>query len=542
MTSTQAHLHKILSLYVHLLGDMGAEVITPGKPKIGWRKYSKYFCDSLVLWCLVGESGDADKGKCIGAIKDAFQVLNLTYKDVKVLGQGAIWDDNKDLPQTGIKAFKREHPGEAPRYLSVKVTLRDLPFVDVLSLLPSILDNLKESHIYLHDMDIASDCHYVTTRRILQDYLKSIDPDVDIKDDRRKVGDHCLSWYSATHKDQTIRCKVYNKFVQLLESAEVRLSLGSRMEDLVAHPDKAFTSRLLDAKDKGLSRLELSFYGYKIYKYKYYVQVMDATRSLLKDCQTYKVPYESYWKSMVSKIPAMVVVYIPKRHVFAYCHWWNSVTGKMYGSHRGKVKSQEVMTLVANYGFNNRPIYLVEADVEGTISTTLSKYTRAQGCSAITLVAGGHKGLYPYKYHQTVKDFAEVGLVSHENITIAWPKRRIPKEAPPLASIVLQEDSNGNAYIHVSYTAVHVSTFKAGYVVFQIGCKYTIAEVYLHTYRDKASIFVVTTCGLRARCGDSLAGLVERWLGQHPDAEAPLLRFKVKAKYQAKGVHDIRVQ
>ncbi|KAF9965346.1 hypothetical protein BGZ73_001490, partial [Actinomortierella ambigua] len=398
---------------------------------------------------------------------------------------------------------------------------------------------LKESLIYMHDLDVATDCQYVTTRDTLQEYLERNIPDVEIKDDRRKVGNHCLSWFSTTSKDQKIRCKVYNKLIQMLESAEVRKPLGSRMEDLVANPEKAFTSRLLDARDKGLSRLEITFYGHKVRGYKYYARTIDITKELLKDCPTYKVSHDDYWRHMVSKIPAMIGVYIPGRNVFAYCHWWNSVTGKMYGSHRGNIGREEAMTLLANYAFNDRPIYYVEVDDDGA-STTISKYMRAQGSTAITLVAGGHKGLYPYIYSNDVLKFADVGIVSHENITIAWPKRRRRKGAGPLASIVLQDDSD-EGYIRVHYTPVQVSGYRAGYVVLEVGKEYTIVEIALHEYRGKATIFAMTACGIRVRCGSNLAAVVESWLDKYPEGEAPYLTVKVLRKCKVMGVWDITV-
>jgi hypothetical protein len=59
------------------------------------------------------------------------------------------------------------------------------------------------------------------------------------------------------------------------------------------------------------------------------------------------------------------------------------------------------------------------------------------GSTEITLVAGGHKGMFPsrksLKYN--VNMFSEVGIVEVDNISIAWPKRRIDKQTPPIADI-----------------------------------------------------------------------------------------------------------
>ena len=95
----------------------------------------------------------------------------------------------------------------------------------------------------------------------------------------------------------------------------------------------------------------------------------------------------------------MVGVYIASEDTtaFAYCHWWNSITKKKYGSYRTKVGRDEAMKALANYSFNDRPIYLLDVEMEnGTIKNVATiKYKRPTGCKEITLVAGKQKSLYP---------------------------------------------------------------------------------------------------------------------------------------------------
>ncbi|KAG0053531.1 hypothetical protein BGZ90_006209, partial [Linnemannia elongata] len=85
---------------------------------------------------------------------------------------------------------------------------------------------------------------------------------------------------------------VYNKFVQILESAEVRKSLGSRMEGLVADDDERFMARLLRHKDHGMSRLELTFYGSTLLYLEKYQAHLDHARDLLRTCPVYDYSYE----------------------------------------------------------------------------------------------------------------------------------------------------------------------------------------------------------------------------------------------------------
>ena len=70
---------------------------------------------------------------------------------------------------------------------------------------------------------------------------------------------------------------------------------------------------------------------------------------------------------------------------------------------------------------------------------TVTKYKRPDGCTEITLVAGAHKGMYPYIYDDDVLQFEDMGIVEAENIKIQWPETRIRKGAPPIVDIQLDK-------------------------------------------------------------------------------------------------------
>ncbi|KAG0042773.1 hypothetical protein BGZ90_009284, partial [Linnemannia elongata] len=154
---------------------------------------------------------------------------------------------------------------------------------------------------------------------------------------------------------------------------------------------------------------------------------MDDARRLLDGCTTFDYSYEQHWIERAELIKAMVAVYIPGSKVFAYCHWWSSVTRK-YGYMWSKVSAPLALHLVANYSFNDRPIYYVEAKVSenGTVKVTKEMYEREPGCKAKTLVPGGSKGMFPSYalFDRAVYKFADMGIVPVDNIRIRWPKRR----------------------------------------------------------------------------------------------------------------------
>jgi len=413
----------------------------------------------------------------------------------------------------------------------------------------AILPILRKRYLVLHDIDMTHDCRYVSTRTYLERHLKAKGIST-IVNDRGRVGDHCVTWFASADNAQNIRCKVYNKLVQMLESADVRKSLGSRMEDIVANPDEKFTRTLLRHRDHGLSRLELTFYGSRLHPLAVYQDRMDDARRLLDGCTTFDYSYEQHWIERAELIKAMVAVYIPGSKVFAYCHWWNSTTRKKYGYMWSKVSAPLAMHLVANYSFNDRPIYYVEAKVSenGTVEVTKEKmYEREPGCKAKTLVPGGSKGMFPSYalFDREVYKFADMGIVSVDNIRIGWPKRRHHKESAPLAVLVERRSDDGQYVKHMQ--SIHSSAFGTGYNVLEPGRIYTIAAAGLKKFRGTLYWHIIMDCGTRVRAGKSLCNLWETWRrkyrgtnGQVRIHHVPKMTFLAERIVRSKGTNDMK--
>lgn len=536
MSAIPNTINKALNLHAHLISDVGKEIALPGTPKTGWKKYSKIFCDSLILWGLHNRADfvDEQRKNTTANIREAFKDLDLSHSMVKVVNEGYIKANsffNSEMLQKHRKKFRSSAAYQAG-YFSIKVTLHELEAITLISNLQAILDELQVDYIVVHDMDIATDCRHVTSRPILQQFLQDkFGENLDIANDLHKVGNHCLSWFGVTEKDQKVRCKVYNKLVQMLESAEVKMSLGSRMENFVMDVDVDLHKRLRKAKNTGLTRLELTFYGQEIYKFSYYKGVLDAIKEEIQECPTFRVKHEAYWKYMVGNISSMVGIHVTmaEESAFAYCHWRNSVTGKKYGSYRQGVERDEAMTLLANYSFNDRPIYFLEVEMDEMDDKkikdiTVTKYKRPDGCTEITLVAGAHKGMYPYIYDDDVLQFEDMGIVEADNIKIQWPETRIRKGAPPIVNIQL-DNMDGENFIQVRERAIHKATYGVGYNILETNTSYTVIAIAMDTFRNKEYIFATLSNGIKVRCGLSLETKIVAWLEEYPDGQAPYMHF-----------------
>ena len=125
------------------------------------------------------------------------------------------------------------------------------------------------------------------------------------------------------------------------------------------------------------------------------------------------------------------------------------MTCKKYGYMWKNVGSKLVPLLLANYSFNDRPIHYIKVKVDdaGEVEIISEKvYEREPGCTAMTLVAGKTKGMFPSRdtCEGLVYEFSEVGIVEHKNISIGWPEKKHSKKSRPLAVLVEKPTSDSH--------------------------------------------------------------------------------------------------
>lgn len=285
------------------------------------------------------------------------------------------------------------------------------------------------------------------------------------------------------------------------------------MEDLVK-TEGFFAKRLKNYKEDGYTRIELTFYGPSLLLLQEYQDRMIEVREFLNGCTTYKCSFENQWKERAKLIKSMTAVYFPEKKLFAYCHWWNSVTSKKYGYMWSNVSPKIVPKLLANYSFNDRPIYYFEATVEGDKKVEITKemiFKRVPGCTAITMVPGAQKGKYPSRDDcpDGAHKFRNVGIIEVDNIKIGWPKKPHDRRSPPLAEIIEWKEKFDGMVIHLK--ATHPSLYTAASVILMPNTQYTIVAAGYVEYRGKRRWHFITKCGLKVRDGESLRKIWNNW-------------------------------
>ena len=514
--SKDALVNNVLTEVAHLISNMGRLQSVPkeSKDKTGFTDFSKIFCDSIIFWGLYNGAKEDTMGtaigRYIGELRHVFEELELGVESIKPTNPGSLKDDD-DVPRKVRRRHRRECSGEyEARYVAIKVSLNYCQLGHTVHALENVRKHLAKKCLVIHDIDFAQDCGYITMRTQLERHIRE-NKAGEIINDRKKVGDHCVTWRGKGDY-ANIRYKVYNKFVQQLESAEVRKSLGSRMENLVEQEGK-FADHMERYRDRGFSRMELTFYGSKLLSTKEYRARMEETREMLDTCKTWKCSHENQWRQRAQLIQSVVAVHIPKRKVFAYCHWWNAITTKKYGYMWNQVKASTVPLLLANYSFNDRPIYYFKADVvdDCAVITERAIKKRVAGSTAITMVAGGRKGMFPsQKSHVCgVNEFRNVGLVEVDNISIAWPENRHDKRTPPVAETVEYKADGSNFVEHL--TSIHCSSYHAIYSTLRPGAKYTVIAAGMTKFRGEMAWHFITECGLKVRGGESFRKCWNGW-------------------------------
>lgn len=482
-----------------------------------------------MLWCAYDSTRDDSTAMIkffMGIVKATFALAFLKHQyRIKFIRKGTwcSFDETSEKIETCQSS-------DITGYLGINVTFHDIDFANAIHSFHKILAKLHDNNVIMRSIDVTVDCGHISTRSIIEQYILShgLATKSDIVNDRRYTGDNCISYLGKASElnNAKTRTKIYNKFVQAMESSQVLQRLGSRLSHLVASPDASSMEKLKRFLNTGYSRIELTIYGSTLFAPISYECAMNDLLGDLASCPTYCVPLYDQWHMIVDRLSQAVAVYIEETETFAYCHWWNSLTRQMQGLCKAHVSRDKLECLLANFSFNDRPIhcFFLQVGAESTSSYDVIKherYQRVSGCTSMTLVPGLSNSLFPSRSRLQVKDvmFADIGLDIYKNVYLEWPSNRLEKSVnrclAPL--ILLNEDrfsmlSMRNA-LPVSLVAVNspqVSSYRADYACLSINATYTVIKYGYASFRNKECLHLVLNDGTtKVRCSSELQSTCE---------------------------------
>lgn len=482
-------------------------------------------CDSLKLCCVIDNTRDINI-----EIKKHYSVLYYTFKNK---------DINIDISYIGLQKYN------SYIHLKYKISMPyELDLDTCIIIIKNNLANIKEK-IILESVDIFTDISNITTRSLVKEFLDKNNINyIKLADKESKVGKNCISYYIKTNINQDeilLRVKLYNKFVQMIESTYVSQDIGCQLANFVYNKSPKFLKTLLLNKYSGMTRIEITIYHSKILLFEEYISIFKSQMFNLYKCPVYKLSFEDHWKKIVDCLSNTFAIYIKPTNTFALFYWWNSITHKICGVIKDVYDERVALNHLANFSYNERPIhYFIFENEQNTNSIeNLTHQIYKRTTKDITMVPGSRKSLYPYK-KEGVLSFKDVGFVDYKDIKLGWPEKRTNNNSSPIVNIKIVNDNLINKMQNLAVAnrslclpqigIIKPSEYKAAYYICDINNIYEVKKYGYSMFRNKEYMFINTKCGVKVRCENNLRNDIEKYI----NVKSPIL-FKINKKTKIQG-------
>lgn len=473
---------RVLSKYPEHLSDLfGVSYIDGGIEQQGFGAHTEIFNDNITLKLDTSVSSGSRTALIVAARHAIREALGESVRVMRA-------DNNQD--------------STSARFL---ITLDHTDIDAVLDTLKRGRPILRRAGLTVADIDFTFDCERITTRGHMEAW---IDGRYTILDRRARVGDNCISWMVPDDDAlfDRVRGKVYNKTVQMIESGGVRVVLGSSMHEYITQAESV-QNTLLQYRDNGVSRLELTFYGDKLYEASVYKDIITRLYQELSTCTTFSNSLRNQWRALEPRLTQVLAVYVPESMTFAFCQWWNSLTGKMHGTSTKINKHDDLMKLLANYSFNSRPIHLITVTDR---NEALSSYIRMGTSQPVTMLPGVKGGLYSAR-KDGMRSLIEYGIGTVSPGRLDWyPSMSYRTRAiADLEAYTHDEPAVRDLTAMLENLTVNNKNFKPVYEGLKPESTYIIVGVGRDTFRGKECVYVTMSTGERVRCGRYLEEIVK---------------------------------
>ena len=186
-----------------------------------------------------------------------------------------------------------------------------------------------------------------------------------IVDNDTEVGKNCLTWMEKID-GYTTRQKIYNKVVQMLECKSVRSNVGAHWKDWVCQKGTRLANARDQAKDRGLTRAEVTFYIQQGIPEEGIIDtVLEQIFKYIPKEMVYSTSYADTWKAYCNTFKHSLVCIDRSRDIGICVYTYNQETGNVSGNVIEHWKEKEKLCL-DNLTLNgNLPLDIIEvAEVE----------------------------------------------------------------------------------------------------------------------------------------------------------------------------------
>jgi len=263
-----------------------------------------------------------------------FEVKAVALKKCKNLAEDVLQKMPYRIPE-------KENDETLFYYQEYKIACADVPYQTVLTFLRG--KEYNNYSLYLKDIDITLDYAGSFNRdevvQCMEEQLgfrcegEHKHGERTILNNVRYVGNNCLT-YMEEVDDVTTRCKIYNKFVQALESKAVRGYVGQHWRDWVAAENTRLAEARDRAKERGLTRAEVTFYINKdgvVPSDKFMSSVLLNVTRYVYPGLVYSTPFRDTWKVYCENMVHSLVVIDRRRDMGIVVYSYNEFTKKISG-------------------------------------------------------------------------------------------------------------------------------------------------------------------------------------------------------------------
>ena len=236
------------------------------------------------------------------------------------------------------------------------------------------IEALNEKCIYLHDIDFTRDIGFsFDTDNLINEMIDKYDFHYDGEKHKRIIekdyNNNVEFW--IIYEDLEIRIKIYNKFIQTIESPAVRTNYGSHIAKWVNNKNQTLNKAIDKSLNVGYSRLEMTFYtpNGRPPKNEIVDENFNEIYDRIKHITSQSIFYNSInnqFKGIMEQVSENLIIYDKTRKHLLLVRWFNSLSGKMNGIIFKNISclSNRIINIIGKMTFNNIPIRLIIIEYE----------------------------------------------------------------------------------------------------------------------------------------------------------------------------------
>ena len=421
------------------------------KDGVGLVPATTKFVDNFLLKVLVPDYNvENGRNTFIGPMNQAIRALlnreGLSKCCVKAVGFAKVTNPEEYMLH---KMPYRDELKQADNYYvqEYKIACPNIDYEIVMAFIRSGVYNV--AGMFVRDIDITKDfCGSFDKHEIIQHLVSNHDfreqgsndfSPRTIVDNDNTVGRNCLTYMETVDGIKT-RPKIYNKFVQMLETQSVRSKVGSHWKDWTSQKG----TRLAKARDlaceRGLTRAEVTIYitnQEEIPSEDFIDYTLDRIEEYIPKSLVYSTPFRKAWESYCNTFKHSLVCIDRSENTALVVYSYNELTDKISGQfiHKwydaDKTKSQKLLRSkkgdkpanrwkfgLSNLTLNgNLPIDIIEACILTKTATNVDHKMRTD--KVIEITGSRYFKMYPDNSTRfTTRLVSKKGLYSCNNGTL----------------------------------------------------------------------------------------------------------------------------